>query len=262
MQLDNDLTTGLQALTLSATRIMACMTFNPAFGRRHMTMLCRNSVVIAFSMPEAALLWVQLPPHGLGWNIMMLLTLKEAALGTLIGLVTATPFWAMRGMGTIIDNQRGGNAAQIMNPSLEADASVLGELVERCFVVYLGATGLSLLFYTTIYQSFAAWPPTVFAPALSVAQFASIVATLSGVAMDALLYAGPILILLLIVEASFGMIGGAVKGIDVASLAVPLKSLLSLLLLALYLPVLLHHVCSDSLPRWMETLRHLGLVGI
>jgi type III secretion protein T len=221
------------ALSLAAARAIGCMTFLPAFGRRHMSLVHRNAIAMAVSLPQAWWLWQVLPQHPLGFWAYGALALKETALGCLVGFLLAVPYWTVRSACTLIDNQRGANAAQVQNPSLDADASVLGELAERALIVYLCQTGMFVLVFEVLADTYALWPALEAWPRLSAPMWHGVVQALAVTASDALVYAAPALLLLIAIEGGIAIAGMPVKGLDVSQLAMPLKSLAGLMVLAL-----------------------------
>lgn len=223
----------MQALTLSMARALGCSLFLPFLGRRHMAALHRNAICIAVSLPQAMAYW-QILMSGADPNLSpMVLALKEMLVGCLLGGLMSIPFWAFRGAFTLLDNQRGANAAQMNNPAMEADSSLLGEWVERLLLTMLIEAGALLWVFEALAHSYQAWPLASLWPPLSEAVMGQVLTAYVHLMADTLMLAAPYLLALLIIE--FGMAIGSttVQGIDVYQTAMPIKSLSALILLAL-----------------------------
>ena len=223
----------VQALSLSMARALGCSLFLPFLGRRHMAALHRNAICMAVSLPQAMTYW-EMVVRGAGMALNpMALAFKELLVGCMLGGLLAIPFWAFRGAFTLVDNQRGANAAQMNNPAMEADSSLLGEWVERLLLTILIEAGALWWVFEALAHSYQAWPLASLWPPLSEAVMGQVLTAYVNLMGDTLMLAAPYLLALLIIE--FGMAIGstAVQGIDVYQTAMPIKSLSALILLAL-----------------------------
>jgi len=242
---------GLQALGLAMARVLGCAMFLPAFGRRHMSTLHRNSICIAVSLPQTWVLWNALGEGALPFLHVAALGAKEALLGCMLGMLMAIPFWTLRGMGTLVDNQRGANAAQQTNPSLEADASILGELAERLLISFLIHAGLFKLIFDVLADSYAVWPPLDVLPTWTPASRDAILAAFSRLLADTILYAGPVLLVLLALEYALAIASSAIQGLEVYQTAMPIKTLLALLIMVLWVPAMLEFAGTATEAWWL-----------
>jgi type III secretion protein T len=250
---------GVQALGLSMARALGCAAFLPIFGKRHMAMLHRNALCMAISLPQAWIVWMQLDAQPMPVFHTVLLGAKEALVGGVLGLLLALPYWALQSACTLIDNQRGANAAQVANPSLAADASVLGELAERALIVMLIDAGLFTLAFDVLADSYTLWPALDSWPEWSRHARGDVTSAFARFFAAAVIYSGPVLLLLLAVELGLAISSTAVQGLDVYQTAMPVKSLLALLVLALWFVGLLSHVLPGFSDWWSDgALRALG----
>lgn len=247
----------LQVLTLAMSRPMGAALFIPFLSRQQVPALARAALCMALALPPAAAMWPAVqaaPPNTASW---LALLLKEGVLGALIGMLIAVPFWAIRGMGTLIDNQRGANAAQQVNPALQADATLIGELSERALVALLIDWGVLTSVYGVLFDSYGAWSALDIFPALDAAHGVHVVAALIRCVSDALVLAAPVLLLLLLIELGLAIASTAVQGFDVYGSAMPVKTISSLLILALIAPGLLDHVGTGALSWWRHGIQSL-----
>ncbi len=249
-----------QVMALSMARAAGMMTFIPFLTRQQASASVRGAICLALSLPAAIQVWppfVASPPPP---EAVLLLTLKEGLIGSLLGMLAAIPFWAVRGMGTLIDNQRGANAAQQVNPALQADATLLGELAERALVALLVDLGLLQATFTVLAVSHAHWPMLDMFPALDAAHQRGLLQALAGTLTQALLLAGPALLLLLMIELALAIASTAVQGFDVYASAMAVKTVSALLIVAMIAVPLFDKIVDDALRWWQEgLLTALGL---
>jgi type III secretion protein T len=249
-----------QAMALSMARAGGMIVFLPFFARQQTTAAVRGALCLALSLPAAVQVWPAFAASPPPPEAILVLALKEGLIGSLLGMLAAIPFWAVRGMGTLIDNQRGANAAQQVNPALQADATLLGELSERALIALLVDLGLLQATFTVLSASHAQWPMMDLFPTLDAAHQRGLLQALAGTLTQALLLAGPALLLLLMVELALAIASTAVQGFDVYASAMAMKSVSALLIVALIAVPLFDKVVDDSLRWWQEgVLETLGL---
>ena len=148
----------LTAMFLSMPRLLAMFSVLPMFNRQALPGLLR--VGVAFSM--AILMVPSLSNDALsivrsGGTIMIIL-IKEAGIGFLIGFIVALPLWAMDIMGAYVDNQRGASIAATINPLTGHDTSPLGELFSLAAMTLLLISGGMFLILEIVYESYRIWP--------------------------------------------------------------------------------------------------------
>ena len=249
-----------QVMALSMARAGGMIVFLPFLTRQQTPAMVRGALCLALSLPAAAQVWPAFsaappPPEAL-----LILAIKEGLIGALLGMLAAIPFWAVRGMGTLIDNQRGANAAQQVNPALQADATLLGELSERALVALLVDLGLLQATFTVLAASHAQWPMLDLFPPLDAAHQRGLLQALAGTLTQALLLAAPALLLLLMVELALAIASTAVQGMYVYASAMAVKSVSALFIVVLIAAPLFDQVVGDALRWWQEgILDALGL---
>lgn len=250
----------VQAMALSMARAAGMTVFLPFFARQQTSTVVRGAVTLALALPAAVAIWPEFAARPPSPAVLMLLILKEGMLGALLGMLVTIPFWAVRGMGTLIDNQRGANAAQQANPALQADATLLGEVAERAFIALLIDLGLLQATFTVLSVSHAQWSMLAVFPPLDGNRATLLLQALAGSLTQALLLAGPALLLLLMIELALAIASTAVQGLDVYASAMAVKSISALLILALIAAPLFDKTVDDGLRWWREgVLDALGL---
>jgi len=88
----------------------------------------------------------------------ILLLIKEAVLGSMIGLIMAIPYYYTQSAGSIITHQMGADSLQVQDPMTQSQVSSTGTLMANLIVVIFFATGGVLLFFEGILTSFQLVP--------------------------------------------------------------------------------------------------------
>jgi type III secretion protein T len=229
----------LKSAVLSMPRLFVCIAIVPLFPSSVFSRTLRIAVAIGLGAPVGAGVFHQLgqQPH----IDLVALVLKECLLGLLLGMAFAAPFWAVEAAGTLTDNQRGANAAQQVTPFAQADASALGSALLQALTVFMAATGAFGALYQFLLFTFEAWP--VLQPVPDVAQFSfeHSVSRFGEFLLTALLYAAPMLAIVLLVDFVFALMGVFAPQLQTYFAAFPIKSLAAIGVLALYVMTLLSH---------------------
>jgi type III secretion protein T len=242
----------LQALGLSMARVLGCVFFIPAFGRRHMMILHRTAISLAIALPQCHTLWHLLQDRSATATPVVVLAFKESVIGCILGLMLAIPFWAFQSAFTLVDNQRGANAAQQSNPSLQADASILGELAERALIAFLFEAAVFGSFLDVLTDSYGFWPALSSLPDLSPDSRAAVLAACARIFADAVIYSAPVILLLLAIEAGIALASVTVQGLDAYQTAMPVKSLAALIMLVLCFGAMLVHAQGSIESWWID----------
>jgi type III secretion protein T len=230
----------LKAVVLGVPRLFVCIVLLPMFPASVFPRLFRVGVAIGLGAPVCVGVYYHLA-HTPQIVDLGALVFKECMLGLLLGLVLAAPLWAVEAVGTLADNQRGANAAQQVTPFATADASVLGSALLQAFVVLLATTGVFVAVYTFLLSTFEAWPVLQMLPDLTQFSADHAIARFGEFLMKAVLYAAPVLAIALLVDFVFSFMSVFAPQLQTYFAAFPIKSLLMILVLALYAAVLLSH---------------------
>jgi type III secretion protein T len=221
------------SLALCMARWVGLGLMLPLLGRRHMGAVQRNAICLALALPQVPGVFGYLAAEQWQGPWFVLLGIKEVLLGVLLGALLSIPFWVLRGGLTLVDNQRGANAAQMNNPSMEADTSILGELGERMLIIWLVEAGAFVLAFEVMSDSLLVWPVLDLTPLGVIRDGARLWEAFASLMSKTLLFAAPALFVLLMVEFAMALGSSSVKGIDVYQTAMPIKSLAVLMLMAI-----------------------------
>lgn len=235
-QLSQSLMMPLLALAILMPRWLGVMNLVPLFSAQALPSLLRNVVALALALPMLPATVLHLRQHPLYLGMLILLGLKEVMLGLLLGCLLAIPFWLFEAVGVYLDNQRGANV-QAVNPTASADASELGLALQQALIVMLLHAGLFGLLIAPVYQSFHDWPPWASLPPLDEAALERLLPLFTHLMVASLIVASPGLICLGLVETGFAVLSRWNPQLPAYTAALPVKSLVSLLIVVLSLPV-------------------------
>ncbi|WP_338476425.1 type III secretion system export apparatus subunit SctT [Pseudomonas khavaziana] len=228
----------LPSLIIGMARIYPCGILVAAFCFQHIRGMLRHTLVMVLALMPAPGIHAALA--GQDYSVMMLgaLMFKEVALGILLGVLLAMPFWMFESVGALLDNQRGALAGGQLNPSLGPDATPIGHLFKQ-LAIFLLMVSLGLGTLTqVIWDSYHIWPPTVWFPLPAANGMHVFVGVLGDTFTHMLLYAAPFIAVLLLLEFGIALLGVYSQQLQVSTLAPPVKCLAGLGILLLYFELL------------------------
>lgn len=226
------------ALALCSLRWLPTILLVPVFAAHALGATTRTAIALALALPivpsVAATLASAPLPLGAGLGI----AAKEAAIGVVLATLIAAPFWAIQAAGTYLDYQRGANP-QALDPAASVDASVLGTTLQLALVVSLMHTGGLAALFDIIWTSYAVWPTLDRHEPLGDRLWQSAGPLLVATMRFSLSLAFPYLLALGAIEACFAVLSRVNAKFPAYVAALPFKSVVLLLLVALTLPRLI-----------------------
>ncbi|MGG1944072.1 type III secretion system export apparatus subunit SctT [Trinickia sp. NRRL B-1857] len=228
----------LAALALCSMRWLPAILLVPVFGGHALSGIARATVMLALALPSTSGVATVLVLAPLPLTQWLALALKEAGLGIVVASLVAVPFWAIEAAGTYLDYQRGGNP-QALNPAVSVDASVLGGILQQALIVFLIYSGGLGSVIEIVSTSYALWPVLAKLPALGPHAWAPFGRLLAATMQFALTLAAPYLLALGAIEACFAILSRVNPKFPAYVAALPFKSVVVIMLVAITLPRLL-----------------------
>ena len=229
-----DLAPQAALFVLIATRLSAMMVVAPVFSSRSIPVRVKAGLIILIS-------WISLPlvaeqggtvPDGL--VALAVLTMKEAIIGFAFGLVAQFLFAAIQTAGAFIDVTAGFAISQTLDPTSNANISILGRWYNLIAVSSFLALGGHQLLVAGVVRSFTLAPP------LSDPDLGAVVAGVLEQADDILLVVvqigAPIIGALLVTDVTLGVISRSVPQMNIFFVGLPLKIIVALAGSAILLP--------------------------
>lgn len=220
---------------IAIARPIAVMLILPVFTRLGLTGFLRVGVALALSLPVVAHLGGDMQAiRAMNTPVLIAMLLKEVAIGFLLGLLFGIPFWAAQSAGDIIDTQRGSSIAYMTDPTALAEVSIIGTLLELMMVALFLAGGGADLVTGAIYQSEQLWPLMAPFPEIASQSGDLLLGILDKVMRGAILFSGPIVIILFIVEVVMALISRMSSQLQMSDLSLPIKNIAVFVALPIY----------------------------
>lgn len=225
----------LVALGLTLPRIIGAFLMLPLLTRQNMPATVRNSFLVSLAIVAVPIALAGLPAGGMEVSQMVPIVLKELFLGIAIGFVFGMVFWAIAAAGNVLDMQIGMSVATIFDPIQGHQAQFHGTMLSQLAAWLFMASGAFLIFLDLLLSSYAIWPVTSFFPQIQ-ASTANLFTGQFGYFMTTtLVLAAPAMVILLIVDLSFGLVNRFAPSLNVFALTLPIKAWLATAILLLML---------------------------
>lgn len=235
----------LLAYGLALARPLALVSIHPAFTRAQVTGLLRGAVATALCLPALPMLGQALDAGAPSGVALLVLAVKEAAMGAMLGLLLGVPFWALDVAGDLLDLQRGALQGRLDDPAGFEDVSITGTFLLLVGVVLFVASGGLELLADLLYRSWRIWPPLAGLPAMSAATPGLLLGVLDQVLRQAVRLAAPVVLAMLLADFALILAGRAAPQLRVDDQALAARNLVFFLFLPLYCAFLLTYVRQD-----------------
>ncbi|MGH8031463.1 MAG: type III secretion system export apparatus subunit SctT [Luteimonas sp.] len=232
----------IMALGLSLPRIAGAFLMLPLLTEQSMPAMVRNSFLVSLAIIALPIALAGLPAGGITVSAMAPIVVKELFLGIAIGFCFGIVFWAIGAAGNIIDAQIGMTMATLMDPIQGHQASLHGDFLSRLASMLFMASGAFLIFLDLLMSSYAIWPVMSFYPHIEGRGMTLFVGQFSYLMTAALVLAAPAMVILLIIDLSFGLVNRYAPSLNVFALTLPIKAWLATAIIALMLGVLVEFV--------------------
>src|SRR5215467_10717005 len=214
----------LVAAAIAAARALGVMMVTPAFTRLGMTGLIRSSVAVVVAFPVLPIVLEAVRTTPLSSGIIAGLVLKEMLIGTIVGIAFGIPFWAAEAAGDLVDLQRGSTAAQLLDPLALSESNITSTLLTITLLALFFLTGGFSLLLRGLYDSYALWPATSFAPILGANSVAPLLRVLDRIMLASVLMVAPIVIGLLLADIALGFLSRLTPQFFVFDLSLSVKN--------------------------------------
>ncbi|WGR98115.1 type III secretion system export apparatus subunit SctT [Bradyrhizobium sp. ISRA443] len=246
------------AAGLGAARALGIMLVHPVFTRPHISGMIRGSLTIALGLPCLAHIRhsLQMLDPGTRMVAVALLGLKEIFIGLLFGILLSIPLWSIQAVGDIIDTQRG-ISSQVDDPATHSQASATGLFLGTAAVTIFVLSGGLQTMVRCLYGSYLIWPVDRLLPPLTQQGAMEFVALLDHIMRTTLLVSGPVLALLLLIEASLMLLGRFAPQIKLNDLSPTIKNAAFGVIMVSYTVYLIEYMGAEitqfnGVLEWLE----------
>lgn len=228
---------------LCSVRLLTVMIVLPPTDQNLIRGPIRNGLALLWSSVVAYGQQAMMPQlHGL---FLVEVAIKEAVIGLVIGFAASTIFWTAESVGQYVDDVAGYNNVQMTNPTSGQQTTLTSTLLLQCVTAAFWLLGGMSFLLSAIYESYRWWPLASVTPiAGNILESFAMHETDSMMQTIAKLMA-PIVMILVLVDLGFGIIGKAAQKLDINSLAHAVKGALAVLLVALLIGVVINEVHSQ-----------------
>lgn len=231
--LEHFLVQGVFAFMLTFVRIGAAMTIMPGVGDTFTPQSVRLYIALGLSLVLSPLVSQYIPDPVPTTAILFVLITMEFVTGIFIGTIARILMVALDTAGMAISMMSGLGSAQVFNPALATQGSLIGALLSVTGVLMLFATNMHHLLFLGLIGSYEMFPVGHVPDTGSMAELmARAVASsfLIGIQISA-----PFIVVSLLLYIGMGVLTRLMPQIQVFLLALPLQIMLSLLTLMLVL---------------------------
>ena len=237
----------LIAFAVALARPAGMLAVNPVMTRAGLTGLLRGAVAAALALPAVPHLAGQVASGAQAPLTLLLLTAKEAVMGTVLGFLLGLPFWAFDAAGDVLDQQRGATAGRLNDPAGFADVSITGTLLVLTGITLFVATGGLQTLASLLYASWAVWPPLTAMPSPTAQAPVLLLGFLDAVLRQGVLLGAPVVVAMLLADAALILVGRFAPQLRIDDLAPAARNLVFCLFMPLYCVFLVGYMGRDTL---------------
>lgn len=239
----------LLALALVLPRVIGAFLMLPLMTQQTVPAMVRNSFMVSLGIIVLPVALAGLPMDNLGTIEWPLIVLKEIFIGVAIGFCFGIVFWAVAAVGSVIDTQVGMSMAQVFDPIQGHQVTLHGEFLSQLATWLFMASGAFLVFLDLLMGSYVLWPVASYFPDLPAAGMNLFVGQFDYMMTTVLVLAAPVMVVMLVIDLSFGLVNRYAPQLNVFALTMPIKAWLAtaliLLLIGVYVEILLERLGSN-----------------
>ncbi len=231
---------------LLSVRALVAFTMLPILASGTVPHIVRGALgmAVVFPLAVAQAQTGQAMPLDLQSLPLMMYLAKEGAVGFILGWGFGAFFAGLQTVGEIIDHQTGLTFTQNIDNVHGNNVSLSAQFLERVMFSALMAAGVLLAIVDALYLSYQVWPPGQWAPAFERLMLLTLVTQASKLFALSLLLAGPVLLVLFVVDAGLGLLNRAAPQLSLFNITLSMKSMVGVLVLMTALPMIMERVLA------------------
>ncbi|KMM56004.1 flagellar biosynthesis protein FliR [Bacillus glycinifermentans] len=225
------------AFLLVFVRITAFYVTVPLFSYR--TVPAIHKLGFAFFLALVSFSTIEKPPHLDIDGFYMLLVMKEALVGLLLGLIAYMMLSAVQIAGSFIDFQMGFAVANIIDPQTGAQSPLVGQFLYTMALLLMLSLNAHHLLLDGIYYSYQYIPVDHLGLSFGNAQFAEFIAkSFNTMFITAFQLSAPVVASLFLVDLALGIVARTVPQLNVFVVGLPLKIAVTFIMLIICMAVM------------------------
>ncbi len=237
--LDTFLSGNLLAFMLVFARLGTAVMIMPGIGDSYVSPNIRLSFALGLSLVLFPMILPYVPSPVPALHGLVFLILVEMVIGLLIGSVARIFMMALDTGGMVISMQSGLANAQVLNPTLATQGSLIGAFLTVTGVLIVFATNMHHILIAGVMDSYNSFPVGRMPDTGSMAEL--ITTSVSKSFLIGIKLSMPFIVMTLLVYAGMGVMSRVMPQLQVFMVILPLQILLSFTLLILVLTALIYY---------------------
>lgn len=229
--LQNFMAQGVFAFMVTFVRIGAALTIMPGIGDSFVQPSIRLYIALGISLMLMPLVQPFLPNPMPDTAGLLVLMGSEFIIGIFIGTIARIFMLALDTAGMVMSTQSGLGNAQVFNPAMATQGSLMGVLLSMTGVVLLLVTNMHHLLIYGLLGSYDVFPVGSVPESGDMADMIS--AAIAGSFMVGIQISAPFIVLSLLLYIGMGILSRLMPQVQVFMLSLPLQIILSLITLVL-----------------------------
>ena len=255
-----DLPLLLMSTVIVSLRVFVAFSMLPMFISNSVPSTVRAGLAMAVALPVVAAQMDAPPILNLQAWTLLLLIVREAGIGLVIGLGFGAFCAGLQTAGDIIDHQTGLTFTQNMDATFGNNVSITAQFLDRVLFAIFMSAGFVLIVVDALYLSYEIWPVGLPLPTFERLVPMSLLTQSSRLFALALLLAGPVLLVLFTIDAGLGMLNRAAPQLGIFQITLSIKAIVGLIVLMFALPMIIEQSLR-ALVDVGKTIRALILAG-
>ncbi|EWH22430.1 flagellar biosynthetic protein FliR [Bacillus sp. GM2] len=249
------------AFLLVFVRITAFYVTVPLFSYR--TIPAVHKIGFAFFLALVSFQAIEKPPQLDVDGVYMMLAMKEALIGLLLGLIAYMMISAVQIAGSFIDFQMGFAVANVIDPQTGAQSPLVGQFLYTMALLLMLSLNAHHLLLDGIYYSYQYIPVDKMALSFGSEGFAEFIAkSFNTMFITAFQLSAPVVACLFLVDLALGIVARTVPQLNVFVVGLPLKIAITFIMLIICMAVMfsmMQHVFEFAIRTMRDLLTLLGV---
>ncbi|MFN2746241.1 MULTISPECIES: flagellar biosynthetic protein FliR [Bacillus] len=249
------------AFLLVFVRVSAFYVTVPLFSYR--TIPAVHKIGFAFFLAIVSFSTIEKPPQLDIDAFFMLLIMKEALVGLLLGLIAYMMISAVQIAGSFIDFQMGFAVANVIDPQTGAQSPLVGQFLYTLALLFMLSLNAHHLLLDGIYYSYQYIPVDRLALGFGDEAFPEFIAkSFNTMFITAFQLAAPVVACLFLVDLALGIVARTVPQLNVFVVGLPLKIAVTFIMLIIFMSVMfsmIQHVFEFAIRTMRDLLSLLGV---
>ncbi len=237
----------VQQFLLVMIRLTVFISISPGFSHSSFPTITKVALAVGLALPIMGVI----PAMGteLAMGVFVILAIKELLIGMALGYITLLFFSAVEIAGALVDFQVGFSMGQIYDPSLGVSVSNYGRVYYWISIMIFFLADMHHQVIITLVQSYQ-WAPLEQLTFTHIGM-EGIIKLFGYTFATAIQLAVPLIIVALLSELTLALISRTVPQIDVLILGMPMKTLISLIIMFFFISTLMKNI-GDLFPEMIK----------